>query len=480
MALTVNTNPASLNAQRNLNGTQGTLNRSIQRLSSGLRVNSAKDDAAGLAISDRMTAQIRGLNQAARNANDGISLAQTAEGAMQEVTNNLQRIRELAVQAANDSNTTADRKSLNAEVRQLVSEIDRVAQTTSFNGKTLLDGGFGSATFQVGSQQGETISFSMISVRANSLGVGSGSSYSASINGAALTSGAALTAGGVAINGYQVGASVSDGVSTSSADGSAIAKANAINAISGSTGVTATVNATKLSVTAGSQNSSTTGIVVNGVTLDVVPASGTDAHLNAGAMVAAFNEVSKQTGVTAALDDATTGAYTLTAADGRNITIAVGSSGSSGLSAATTFGDFDLSTTGQNGITLTGAQATAAILGAAAQTATATSTAGAGVSSLDITTVTGAGQAITIVDAAIAIIDAGRGDLGAIQNRFESTIANLNNVSENVSAARGRIVDADFAAETASLTKAQVTQQAGVAMLAQANQLIQAVLGLIK
>jgi len=479
MAMSINTNLASLNAQRNLSKTSGTLNNSLQRLSSGLRVNSAKDDAAGLAISNRMGSQVRGLNQAARNANDGISLAQTAEGAMQEVTNNLQRIRELAVQSANDTNSASDRASLNAEASQLIEEIERVATTTSFNGKVLLDGSFGSASFQVGANEGEQISFGMISVRSSALGVGSGSSYSASVNGGVVTT-TALTEGGVSINGYQVGATTSDGVSFAFDDGSAIAKASAINAISGDTGVTATVNATTRAVTAGSAATSTAGIVINGVTIDDVVAVA-DARRNAGEMVAAINEVSGQTGVTAALTgDGTTGAYTLTAADGRNITVTATTLGDSGLTAITTTADVDLSSTSSAGITLGGDAAQITALNMTAGFSGANATAGAGVSSLDLTTVGGAGNAITIIDAALATIDSARGDLGAIQNRFESTIANLQNVAENVSAARSRIVDADFAAETANMTKAQVMQQAGVAMLAQANQLPQTVLSLVK
>ncbi len=279
MALTINTNVASLNAQRNLGQSQGALNKSMQRLSSGLRINSAKDNAAGLAISDRMTSQIRGLNQAARNANDGISLAQTAEGALQETTNILQRMRELAVQSANDTNTTDDRSSLNAEFSQLVSEIDRIADTTSFNGKVLLSGGFSgaanAAVFQVGANAGQTISVNITNATASVLG-------------------------------------------------------------------------------------STT--VMSDAAVDTRP---------------------------------------------------------------------------------------------------------------------NASLAISNIDAAIGQVDTVRGDLGAIQNRFESTIANLSNVSENLSAARSRILDADIAQETSSMTKYNILQQAGVSILAQANQAPQLALSLL-
>jgi len=273
--LTVNTNIASLNAQRNLTDSQGTLNTSLQRLSSGLRINSAQDDAAGLAISNRMTSQINGLNQAARNANDGISLAQTAEGALDEVTNMLQRMRELAVQSVNGTNSTSDRSSLDDEFNELVSEIERIADTTTFNGQYVLNGTMADTAFQVGANQGETITVSINSdMQTAALGVDSGS--------------------------------------------------------------------------------------------------------------------------------------------------------------------------------------------------------------IGIDTAAGASAAITAIDTAVTSVDSFRGTLGAVQSRFESTIANVSNISENVSAARSRIVDADFALETANLTKAQILQQAGVAMLSQANQLPQTALSLLQ
>lgn len=276
MPIVVNTNVASLNAQRNLNSSQLSLNTSMRRLSSGLRINSAKDDAAGLAISDRMTSQIRGLNQAVRNANDGISMAQTAEGALQETTNLLQRMREIAVQAANDTNTSDDRASLDAEFSQLISEIDRIANNTQFNSQNLLDGTYSStdAIFHVGANADQTIS------------------------------------------------------------------------------------------------------------------------LNIADMTA----------------------------------------GSSGLN----------------------------------------------VDSASVTSQTNANSAITTIDTAIASVDSERGDLGAVQSRLESTIANLSNVSENISASRSRIVDADIAMETSAMTKSNILQQAGISVLAQANQQPQLALSLLQ
>lgn len=499
MSITVNTNIASLNAQRNLTNTQNTLNRSLARLSSGLRINSAKDDAAGLAISDRMTSQIRGLNQAARNANNGISLAQTAEGALQEVTNNLQRIRELAVQSGDAGNSSLDRSSLNAEVTQLVSEIDRVSTTTSFNGRILLDGTFGSQDFQVGFKAGQTISFSITGVRASSLGVGSGSSYSATATGTEVQSNG-LAAGDLTLNGYQVGATSADGVSTVTASGSAIAVANAINAVSGDTNVTATVNAatvtgTTIVASGGSGGGYDTAInagnvKINGVDIGAIAAAGSVAERGSD-VAAAVNAVSNQTGVTATFNT-TTGAVALTTADGRNISVEVTNSAgaddtSTGITTGTNAGTagtdttrstVDLSSTSSAGITIGGDNN--AYAGLTAGYTAATSSVGAGVSSIDISTAGGAQSALAILDSALSKIDTLRGDLGAYQNRFESTIANIQNVSQNVSAARSRVMDADFAAETASMTKAQILQQAGLAMLAQANTGPQAVLTLLK
>ncbi len=489
MAMVINTNIGALNAQRNLEKTQNLLDRSLQRLSSGLRINSAKDDAAGLAISDRMTSQIRGLNQAVRNANDGISLAQTAEGAMQEVTNNLQRIRELAVQASSDSNSAEDRQSLNAEVTQLVAEINRVATTTTFNGTVLLDGTFGSKSIQVGANQNETISISISSAKADSLGVGSSSSYSTSIAGTATTG--ALSVGDLTINGYQVGATTSDGVSYASGTASAIAIANAINAVTGDTGVTATVSAATVAgtaVTSGDAAINAGDVLINGVDIGAIAAAGSGGAVDRGADVAAaINAVTGQTGVTATFNTST-GAVALTSADGRNITVTTASgvtaartglgTGDADGDVTTTHSSVNLSSSSSSGITIGGDHE--AYAGLTGGYTAATATAGAGVSSLDITTAAGAASAITIVDAALATIDSARGDLGAIQNRFESTIANLQSVAENVSAARSRIMDADFAAETAELTKAQILQQAGVAMLAQANMLPQTVLTLLQ
>lgn len=483
MPQVINSNIASLNAQRNLNTSQNSLASSLQRLSSGLRVNSAKDDAAGLAISERMSAQIRGLNQAARNANDGISLAQTAEGALASVTDNLQRIRELAVQAANATNSSSDRTALNNEATQLIAEIERVATTTQFNGVNLLDGSFNSQSFQVGANANQTISITSISsARTASLGVGSGSSYSASVQTASVTT-TALSAGDIAINGYNVGATSADGVSYSYSTGSAIAKAAAINAISGNTNVTAQVQAN--TVTGSSiYNSSISGdsshnITINGVMLGGVAANASDVVM--GSQIAArVNEVTSQTGVTATYDT-TSGAVSLTAADGRNITIATTGNGSAAsFTAGTSVANVKLTTTSSAGITVSGSAGGLAAIGLSAGTTAATTTVGAGVSSLDLTTASGAQSAIAIIDAALSTVNSSRAQLGAYQNRFGSTVNSLQTTAENLSASRSRIRDADFAAETAEMTRSQILQQAGTAMLAQANSLPQNVLTLLR
>ncbi|MEM7209378.1 MAG: flagellin [Pseudomonadota bacterium] len=489
MALTINTNVASLNAQRNLNGTQRDLGTALQRLSSGLRVNSAKDDAAGLAIAARFTAQIRGSDQAARNANDGISVLQIAEGALNEVSSNLQRIRELAVQSANASNSATDRQKLNNEASQLIAEIERVATNTNYNGLNLLDGTFTGQLLQVGADSGSSNQIqisSIASARTSSLGVGGNSSYSTTVTGVDVTAATALTSGGITINGFAVGASADDGVSFNNAAGSAIAKANAINAITTDSGVIATVEATTATGTVDTlATGNSTGATLNGVALGTIVAVGA-ANLDQKVtnFVAAVNAVSDQTGVTATINSVTAGTYTLTAADGRNIdfvgdTVALAGVGGADIAAT---GNVVLTSSGSNGITIGGtvAEYTAAGLAANAGVNAATVSVSAGVSALDLTTVTGSTSALDIIDSAIENIANSRASLGAFQNRLESTISNLQIQSENLSASRGRIEDADFAAETARLSRAQILQQAGTAILAQANALPQSVLSLLQ
>ena len=381
MAQTINTNVASLNAQRNLNSSQTSLATSLQRLSSGLRINSAKDDAAGLAIADRMQAQIRGLNQASRNANDGISLTQTAEGALSQIGENLQRMRELSVQASNATATTDDRTAIQSEINQMLEEIDRVATQTSFNGTKLLNGSFTTQAFQVGADAGQTISVSAISNMQTAALGGATSINTISENNAATAAtgyGTAVTTGTISVNTIDIG---------------------------------------ELKAVATSQE-------------------------RVSDFVSAVNRVSSQTGVSAALDSST-GQVVLRSKAA--ITLAGNDAANSGV----------------------------------ATTASTASTAN-GVTGLSVSGFSNAQMSIERVDNALKQVNSTRATLGAVQNRFASTIANIQTTSENLSASRGRIVDADFAQETANLTRGQILQQAGTAMLAQANSLPQNVLSLLR
>lgn len=472
----INSNISSLNAQRNLSKSGSDLSNSLQRLSSGLRINSAKDDAAGLAISNRMSSQINGLNQASRNANDGISLAQTAEGALSSIGDALQRMRTLSVQAANATNTGTDRAALQKEVDQLVQQINTVSSQTSFNGVKLLDGTFNSQTFQIGSNKGETISIESIkSARANSLGVGTTSSYQTELTATVITG--AITSGGVTVNGFGIGPSTSDGVSSTDASASAIAKAAAFNSVSGQTGVSATATTTtRAGAAPAAAGAIAADITINGIGIGAV-ATSTSVVQGGANTAAAINAISNQTGVIATFSR-TDGAVELTAADGRNITVA-GTVTNSGLAAAgTSFGGIKLTSSSADGITLGGSNLATTALTAGYTAATATF--GAGISTIDVSTASSAQNAIATIDSALDQVNSSRADLGAIQNRFSNVVSNLASTSENLSAARSRILDADFAAETANLSRNQILQQAGTAMLAQANALPQNVLSLLR
>ncbi len=498
MALTINTNVASLNAQRNLARSQGDLSRSMERLSSGLRINSAKDDAAGLAISDRMTAQIRGLNQAARNANDGISLAQTAEGAMQESTNILQRMRELAVQAANATNSAADRAALQAEVNQLKTEMNRIAQSTTFNGLKILDGTFVSQQFQVGPNANETIGVSIQSMAADDLGRYTlsdtdGVNQTANQGTGSMTVPAAALPASNTIAGQDLTITGSKGSDTITVGAGATAWdiASLVTNSASRTGVTATAR-TEVTLDTLSADGIVTLTVGSGGNTATMNASVTQTDLSDLATV--INDQSGTTGVTATVDG---GSLVLIQAEGKNIEISGYSHTSAGtIRTVPADGDTAQSLTNAAGATIiTG---TVELTSQDSYTATSTLGAAAGsvfnntaggdnvisgleeVTAIDISDVMGANDALTIVDAALGKIDAQRGDLGALQNRFESTIANLKNVAENLTAARSRIRDADIAQETSEMTKANILQQAGVSILTQANQVPQLALQLLQ
>ncbi len=474
----INTNISAMAAQSSLRRTGLNQDTAMERLSTGIRINNAKDDAAGLAISTRMTANIRGISAAIRNANDGISLTQTAEGSLSAIGDNLQRIRELAVQSANTGNNSSDRAALNAEATQLIAEIDRVASNSAFNGIKLLDGSFQGQSLQVGAgnDENDRITISISNAKASSLGVGAGSSYSTTTSVNSVTSTAIAAAGDVTINGYNVGVSVDDGVSSADETASAISKAAAINSITGLTGVSAVVGATTVTATAASATATTFTLGINGVTITGT----TDATAKgaASSIAAAINAVSSQTGVVASLSEGDIGEYTLTAVDGRNIEVTTTSAGSSGLTAAVSYGTLSLTSSQSTGITVGGTAATA--IGATVQYNEATATAGAGVSSLDLTTADGAQEALTTLDRAINTITDSRASMGAYQNRLSATISNLETTSVNLSASRSRILDTDYAKETTNLAKSQIITQAATAMLAQANQSAQSVLALLK
>ena len=480
----INTNVSSIQAQNSMRTNGLKLSSAMERLSSGVRINAAKDDAAGLAISTRMTADIKGLAGAVRNANDGISLTQTAEGALESINNNLQRIRELAVQSANATNSVSDRQAMHNEASQLISEIDRVAANSTFNGVKLLDGSYNNMALQVGSgnSTSDRLTLSIANAQTAALGVRQNDSYSKTST--AVTA-AALTAGGLSINGTQIAASVSDGVSSASGDGSAIAKANAINAQAGTTGVWATVGATSQSFTAGTTAQAAFDVTLNGVAVSVTT-TGTDAVVHANEIAAAYNAASAKTGVTATVGAA--GAYTLTAADGRNVSIKAGVSAAqfAGLGLADSSGSMvqgtiKLTSSSATGITVGGSQAAAVGLTAATTTkATGTVPTSVGVSGVDLTSVQGSQDALATLDSAINTITNSRASLGAYQNRLTAAVSNIETSSMNLQASRSRIMDTEYGAETSNLAKAQIISQAATAMLAQANQSAQSVLSLLK
>ncbi|MBR9870857.1 MAG: flagellin [Gammaproteobacteria bacterium] len=501
MALGINTNVASLNAQNQLGKSQSMNDQALQRLSSGLRINSAKDDAAGLAISTRFSSQISGLNVAQRNANDGISLSQTAEGALNEITNNLQRIRELAVQSANSTNSTSDRQALNDEVQQRIEEIDRIASQTSFNGLKVLDGSFGNASFQVGANAGEVINLNLeTSARSNEIG------SKATVSAGDLSQEFAVTPATLALGAFTDGAG-GDATSEYSITFTAGTDVQAINVTqSGAGGIDAAAVAAEFVNVFGADGQTAS----NGFTLDlggdsdiataigngnlsVVRADGVNfstAEAKAGAAFTtdpAFATTTTTTnGAPAVASTLADGDFTIQVgdaeavsitgdfADGKEFADAVNSQ-ASGVYAQynETTGAFSIDSAEE--ITIGGANTT--LTGEfSATTATATGN----LDAVDISSVAGANDAILRIDSALKTVNSSRSQLGAIQNRFESTIANLSASVENLSASNSRILDADFAAETANLAKSQVLQQAGISVLAQANARPQQVLSLLQ
>jgi len=485
MPQVINTNIMSLNSQRNLNKSQEALQVSLQRLSSGTRINSAKDDAAGLAISERFTSQIRGLDQAVRNANDGISLSQTAEGALSESGNILQRIRELSVQSANATNSASDRQALQSEVSQLVSELDRIASATEFNGQKLLDGTFGTAIFQVGANANQTIQTTTANFRTNNFGnyrvegAGASASNTARLNGETLT-----VTGSLGTESLQI-----------EAGSSARDVAETVASKSNNTGVTAFALTEQLTtfdnkgayvVNLKSDNAEATKVAFT--------ISGTEGSDGLSGAITAFNDLSSKTGVTARVSDDGEGII-LRNSTGNNIslselsgntnagTLTIGNAAiRSGAATAEAGEGAELSNVVVTGQVVFDSDKSFSVVGDMGETIVNQTEASAlnSIANMDVSSVAGANLALATVDAALNTVSNQRAKFGAIQSRFGSTIANLSTNSENLSAARSRIRDTDFAKETAELTRNQILQQAGTAMLAQANVAPQNVLTLLQ
>ena len=518
MAQTINTNIASLTAQRNLAASQKDASSAMERLSSGLRINSAKDDAAGLAIANRLTSQINGINQSIRNANDGLSVAQVAEGALAETTDILQRMRELSVQSANASNSSADRTALQTEVAQLQAEIDRIANNTAFGTTKLLNGSFTSQNFQVGANVGETIAYSVSSARGADLGQTNTLTFTNEAFALGQVAGAGVNSAVIAQN----LTFVVDGESTTvavAADATAKTIANDVSSqvasINASATTTARLSADANFAAGGGAGTATDDIVVsvNGVSLGAIAIGAAAANFFDNIKAAIDSNASLSPNLTVT-DNGTS--LDIVDSDGDDIVIAYGatSDGSGGAAAAGTNFNMDvLARNAANDATVTTVDAltvneTTTITGDLTFTTSKDTTvvhtltsdqagntgglmtnasgntlgtdSGARVSTMDISTVNGANSAIAVIDSAITSIDSQRATLGAVQSRFDSVVSNLANVSENSSAARSRIMDADFASETAALAKNQVLQQAGISVLAQANAQPQNILALLQ
>lgn len=503
----INTNISSLNSQRNLNASQNSLATSLQRLSSGLRINSAKDDAAGLAITTRFTAQINGLNQATRNANDGVSLAQTAEGGLTTVGDSLQRIRELAVQAANGTNSSSDRAALQLEANQLLQEVTRIATTTQFNGANVIDGTLTGTQFQVGANAGQTISFGINSAKAADLGtqrsgLGRLSGASSTITAAAVAAASSSVTNRVAAQNLSLFANNATTTLAVAAGDSAQTIASNINSNTTTTGVTATASTAALFGTVQSTGTVSFNLASSATASATIAAAVTNVNDLSG-LAQAINAQTAVTGISAEIN---IGSLKLTHSGGADIKI--GDFANSGGGTATFQGLLGFSATNVtrgSAATLSNGGNDSSVVGGEIRLdsnsiysvqSTVAGTASGGIldvnssnqafasltaaSAVNISTIYGANNALAIIDKALETVATIRASLGAMQNRFSATITNLQTSAENGAASRSRILDADFAAETSNLSRSQVLQQAGIAVLAQANAQPNNVLALLK
>lgn len=463
MALRVNTNVTALEAHRNLVKNDTSLSRSLERLSSGLRINRAADDASGMTIADNLKAQALGLGQAIRNANDGIALVQVADGALDESINIVNIIKSKAIQAASDGQNNDSRAAIQRDINKLLEEMQNIATTTSFNGMKLLDGTFLNKSFQIGAYKGETIGISIVSVQTNNVGA-----Y-ASVTGGDTT--AALASGDLTLNGTDVGASSADSSTgantTAHSAASAWAIAKAINSVASSTGVkaTATNSYSDVAVVGGSLASG--GLTINGINIGAVTVAANDEN---NALVNAINAVSNQTYVTATNEG---GIIKLTAVDGSDIVVAGTDDGAvTGIGNTTKHGTVTLDS--RNAITIAGAA-----VGSAGLSAGTVSVANA-INSVDVRTQAGAAKAILQADYALANLDDVRSGLGSVQNQLESTVRNISVTRINISSAESAMRETDFAEESANFAKFQILAQSGTFAMAQSNSSMQNVMRLLQ
>lgn len=490
---TINTNIGAITAQANMARVNEEMNMAMNRLSSGLRINAAKDDAAGMAIAEKMTSQITGLNQAVRNATDGKNLLDTTEGAHVEVSNMLQRLRELAVQSSNDTNTASDRNNLGAEAKQLITEINRVAKDSTFNGMNVLDGSFSTKQFQIGADSGQVLNVSVDSAAATDIGAHTLNSNVSLAAGAGTTDTGIAAATTINITGFAGSAEL-----TTTGGESAEEMAAAINAVSASTGVTASA-VTKVELSTFSAADTVT-FDVNGANIGTVAVSDTT---DLRGIADAINNQSGKTGVTATVS-ADNSTITLTDATGGDILIdnfttglgtttmaatALNADGTAAgatagvhkatlddtANAAAISGQVELSSTKLFSVGTDVVTAGTVFFEAAANTSSLNS-----VAEIDLTTQVGAAAALKVIDVALQKISQARSELGAVSNRLDSTISNLTNITVNVEAARSGVMDADFAKESSEMARAKILSQAGTAMLAQANKTSENVLSLLR